>query len=97
MEVSGLITNKTYQRKVFYEFLHLSVQELLGMAGLLNSDIQTVHDTLPKMSRSGRFNMAQLFLAGISLDTQSQWIEALKEAIQQHKVIWLIKSKINET
>ena len=57
------------------------------MAGLFNSDTQTVHDVLPKMSRSGRFNMAQLFLAGISLDTQSQWIEALREAIQQNKVL----------
>ena len=57
------------------------------MAELFNSDTQTVHDVLPKMSRSGRFNMAQLFLAGISLDTQSQWIEALREAIQQNKVL----------
>ena len=63
-----------------YELLHLSIQEMLAMLEMLHNDNGDLQTAISKMTKSGRFNLAQLFLMGIALDSSNEWIQAISLA-----------------
>ena len=71
---------------MYAELLHLSVQEMLAMAEVLQNDEEGFRNTIAAMARTGRFNMSQLFLMGLALDTTNEWIDAFTWAVGCRKV-----------
>ena len=90
MGKTGLLHNKVIKHKhgevLYSQFIHLSVQEILAMVNILQSDRKALKETLAHMSKSGRFNMAHLFLTGLTLDSENEWIAALSWAAGYRKV-----------
>ena len=77
---------------MFAELLHLSVQEMLAMAEVLKHDGKGLRNTIAAMARTGRFNMSQLFLMGLALDTTNEWIDAFTWAVGYRKVCCILQS-----
>lgn len=68
-----------------YEFVHLSIQELLAMMELCQKDTYTLKKTAEMMWRSYSFNMAMLYLYGLHFDTQSENINMLMQMLPVKK------------
>ena len=75
---------------MYAELLHLSVQEMLAMAQVLQSDEEGLRNAIAAMARTGRFNMTQLFLMGLALDTTNEWIDAFTWAVADREVYHIL-------
>ena len=71
---------------LYAELLHLSIQEMLAMAEVLQNDQDGLQTTVAKAIKSEQFNMTQLFLMGLALDTSNEWIEAFTWAVGYKRV-----------
>ena len=73
------------------QFIHLSIQEFLAMAGLLRECPDKVKHTLTQLTGSGQFNMTLLFLYGLAFDSGNGTISKISNAIggqlEQRKVL----------
>ena len=75
---------------MYAELLHLSVQEMLAMAEVLQNDRKGFKKTIAAMARTERFNMTQLFLMSLALDTTNEWIEAFNLAVGYGRVCYIL-------
>ena len=57
-----------HERQVLSQFVHLSIQEFLAMAGLLKQSLEQVRDVVGLLAKSEQFNMALLFLYGMAFN-----------------------------
>ena len=57
-----------HKRQVLSQFVHLSIQEFLAMAGLLTQSLEQVRDIVGQLAKSEQFNMALLFLYGMAFN-----------------------------
>lgn len=76
----GITQPITYKLEL-YEFVHLSVQELLAMMELSPKDTDTLIQTAQMMWRSSSFNMAKMFLYGLHFDSKSKDIKSLMQLL----------------
>ena len=67
--------------EVLSQFLHLSIQEFLAMAGLLKETPDKVSQTLTQLTKSEQFNMALLFLYGLAFSSDSETIRGISDAV----------------
>ena len=67
------------------EFLHLSIQELFAAAHMMKADVGRIESYLTELNQSGCFNMNQLFLFGMGLDSNNRYIVGIKNAILSEK------------
>ena len=90
MEQTGLlhmrIINHKCGKQLYGQFLHLSIQEMLAVAAILQTEGHSLETAIAGMAKTGRFNMAQLFLMGLALDRHSDWIDAFTYAAWCQKV-----------
>ena len=78
--VSSLgISEKEHQ--VLSQFVHLSIQEFLAMAGLLKESPDQVRKTLTQLTKSGQFNMALLFLYGLAFNSNNETVREISTAV----------------
>ena len=75
---------------MYAELLHLSVQEMLAMAEVLQNDEEGFRNAIAAMARTGRFNMTQLFLMGLAFDTANEWIDAFTWAVADREVYHIL-------
>ena len=57
-----------HKRQVLSQFVHLSIQEFLAMAGLLTQSLKQVRHIVGQLAKSEQFNMALLFLYGMAFN-----------------------------
>ena len=62
------------------EFLHLTAQEMLAVAYLLSNPLPSKH-TLKNVFSGGHFNMALMYLFGLTYDKSSKWINDVCKAV----------------
>ena len=67
--------------KVLSQFVHLSIQEFLAMAGLLKESPDKVRELIQEFGRSEQFNMALLFLYGLVYNDDNDSIRRLSTAV----------------
>ena len=95
LEKADLIHTKVIKDRhggtMYAELLHLSVQEMLAMAEVLQNDKEGFRNTIAAMARTERLNMTQLFLMGLALDTTNEWIDAFNWAVGDGKVYYILK------
>ena len=77
---------------MYAELLHLSVQEMLAMAEVLQNNRKGFRKTIAAMAGTERFNMTQLFLMSLALDTTNEWIDAFTWAVGCRKVCCILQS-----
>ena len=65
------------QETILSQFVHLSIQEFLAMAGLLHNDVATIQNSLRKLMKSDQFDMALLFLYGLALNGNDDTIKSV--------------------
>ena len=75
---SGISENEP---QVLSQFVHLSIQELLAMAGLLKESPNQVKQTLTQLTKSGQFNMALLFLYGLAFNSNNETVREISTAV----------------
>ena len=68
---------------VISQFVHLSIQEFLAMAMLLNETPQQVETTLKRLCKSGHFNMAFLFLYGLAFNDDYGPVRNITSAVSE--------------
>ena len=81
---------------MYAELLHLSVQEMLAMAEVLQNDRKGFRNTIAAMARTERFNMTQLFLMSLALDTTNEWMDAFAWAVGCRKVCYILKYSLTK-
>ena len=72
------------QRKgneVLSQFVHLSIQEFLAMAGLLKKDPVQIKEIVGRLSKSEQFNMSLLFLYGLAFNKENGTIKNISTAV----------------
>ena len=65
------------EKKVLSQFVHLSIQEVLAMVGLMNKSIDEIKTVVKQFAKSQQFNMALLFLYGLVFDTSNEYSKKL--------------------
>lgn len=69
------------ETRYIYQFVHLTVQEMLAMTELLRKDEKTLMDVAARISKSPSFNMAKMFLYGLRFDKSSTHINHFMESV----------------
>ena len=87
MEDTGLIQSETLPLKTGHqesitEFIHLSIQEFLGMAEISNRS-DDVKSFLNVDTTDNESSLTKQFLLGLVFDTKNKWIKAVKKALVQ--------------
>ena len=82
--------------QVLSQFAHLSIQELLAMAGLLKQSSEHIEVTVKQLCSSEQFNMALLFLYGLAFNNTNETIQKLCEKVgltaeQRHQAHSILK------
>ena len=77
---------------MYAELLHLSLQEMLAMGEVLQNDRKGLRKTIAAMARTERFNMTQLFLMSLALDTTNEWIDAFAWAVGCRRVCCVLNN-----
>ena len=67
---------------IFSQFVHLSIQEMLAMVGLLTQDQEKVQKALSRLCKSEQFNMALLFLYGVTFNQENAIIKKISTTIR---------------
>ena len=67
--------------QVLSQFVHLSIQEFLAMAGLLKESPDQVRKTLKRLAKSEQFNMALLFLYGLAFNSNNETVREISTAV----------------
>ena len=85
LEKTGLIRSETLshntgQTESISEFIHLSIQEFLGMAEISNRS-DDVKSLLKKDTTDNESTLTKQFLFGLVFDTKNKWINAVKKAL----------------
>ena len=62
------------------QFVHLSIQEFLAMAGLLKEDLEVLQNTLKRLCASEQLTMALLFLYGLAFNEENSVIKNISMA-----------------
>ena len=89
MEDTGLIQSETLSFKTGHqesitEFIHLSIQEFLGMAEISNSS-DDVKSFLKKDTTDNESTLTKQFLLGLVFDTKNKWIKAVRKTLVEDK------------
>ena len=89
MTASGLLMETETQnpenpveKRVLTQFVHLSIQECLAMAGLLQEPHEKVKDTIRQLAGSQQYNMALLFVYGLAFDVDDGPISELASVMK---------------
>ena len=85
IEETGLVQSETVPSKAGHqesitEFIHLSIQEFLGMAEIANSS-DDVKYFLNKGTNDNESTLTKQFLLGLVFDSDNKWIKAVKAAV----------------
>ena len=87
METDVVSPDQPQDKKILWQFVHLSLQEFLAMAGLLNESPEKIAPvltrTMTQLSRTGQYNMALLFLYGMAFDEGNSPITNISKAVNQ--------------
>ena len=73
--------DKPGETDVLSQFLHLSIQEFLAMAGLLKQDLSTLRDSMTWLVASEQFNMALLFIYGLAFNESNDAVRKISDAV----------------